>query len=47
MGKIPGFYTRFLESYPEVGEAYTSLSSACKEVIEVDVWALGHGAASV
>lgn len=36
MGKIPGFYTRFLESYPEVGEAYTNLGTACKEAGPLD-----------
>ena len=36
MGKIPGFYTRFLEAYPEVGSAYTNLSSACKEAGPLD-----------
>lgn len=36
MGKVPGFYTRFLENYPEVGAAYTSLSSACKEAGPLD-----------
>jgi len=36
MGKIPGFYTRFLEAYPAVGEAYTSLGSACKEAGPLD-----------
>ena len=36
MGKVPGFYTRFLETYPEVGAAYTSLSSACKEAGPLD-----------
>lgn len=36
MRKIPGFYTRFLEQYPEVGEAYGDLSSACKKAGPLD-----------
>ena len=36
MGKIPGFYTRFLRQYPDVGAAYTSLSKACKEAGPLD-----------
>jgi len=36
MGKIPGFYTRFLETYPEVGAAYGELSTACKEAGPLD-----------
>jgi len=36
MGKIPGFYTRFIETYPDVGEAYKGLSRACKEAGPLD-----------
>lgn len=36
MGKIPGFYTEFLERYPEVGAAYTQLGEACKSAGPLD-----------
>lgn len=36
MGKIPEFYTRFLERYPDVGSAYQDLSRACKEAGPLD-----------
>jgi alkylhydroperoxidase/carboxymuconolactone decarboxylase family protein YurZ len=36
MGKVPGFYTRFLAEYPEVGAAYTDLSKACKAAGPLD-----------
>jgi alkylhydroperoxidase/carboxymuconolactone decarboxylase family protein YurZ len=36
MGRVPEFYTRFLERFPEVGGAYTELSRACKEAGPLD-----------
>ena len=36
MGKVPGFYTRFLERFPDVGQAYSALGSACKAAGPLD-----------
>lgn len=36
MGKVPGFYTRFLQRYPDVGAAYTALGEACKAAGPLD-----------
>jgi alkylhydroperoxidase/carboxymuconolactone decarboxylase family protein YurZ len=36
VGKIPEFYTRFIERYPDVGSAYQDLSRACKEAGPLD-----------
>ena len=30
MNKLPEFYERFLENFPEVGRTYNELSDACK-----------------
>jgi alkylhydroperoxidase/carboxymuconolactone decarboxylase family protein YurZ len=30
MGKLPDFYERFLDNFPEVGRTYNELSAACK-----------------
>jgi len=36
MSKIPGFYSRFIEQYPDVGDAYNALSKACKNAGPLD-----------
>ena len=36
MAKIPGFYTSFLERFPDVGAAYTALGEACKAAGPLD-----------
>jgi alkylhydroperoxidase/carboxymuconolactone decarboxylase family protein YurZ len=33
---LPGFYTRFLEQYPDVGVAYNDLAKACKAAGPLD-----------
>lgn len=36
MGKLPGFYKRFLEEFPEVGDTYQALGDACKSAGPLD-----------
>jgi len=36
MGKVPGFYKRFIERYPDIGGSYMALGEACKEAGPLD-----------
>ncbi len=36
MGKLPGFYTRFIEQYPDVGRSYKALGAACMDAGPLD-----------
>ncbi len=36
MGKVPGFYKRFIEQYPDVGRSYTALGAACMSAGPLD-----------
>ncbi len=36
MGKVPGFYQRFIDQYPDVGGSYKALGAACKEAGPLD-----------
>ena len=36
MAKLPGFYRKFLEQYPAVGDAYNALGEACKTAGPLD-----------
>ena len=36
MEKLPDFYERFLENYPDIGTTYNELSAACKRAGPLD-----------